>query len=467
MTLVRLQPANMLASALGSSGTRDTRLDGDLAARFDEAHAAVTTRRSAGAMGFYDLPYDRDAATQVQEVADSFGQWFQSFVVVGIGGSSLGARAIGDALRGPLWNERSPEGREHFPRLYFLENADPDTLHALLDHLDLRTTLFNVVSKSGSTVETMAQYLILEEALGRVVEADRLRAHLLFTTDASDGALRHLAQKLGVPALAVPPTVGGRYSVLSSVGLLPAAVVGVDVGDLLSGAAEMEALCRAPSLRENPAGLFATLLHVAHVERGQSIHVLMPYSDRLRTFALWLRQLWAESLGKAHDREGRLIETGPTPLAAVGAVDQHSILQLLMEGPRDKVVCLFRVREREHPMDIPRLHSELSVPARLGGHTLEALLENERRATAEALREAGRPSLSIEVERLDARSLGALFMLFEIATAYAGELYGVDPLNQPGVELGKTITNRMLAAAADWPAGPQHESDEGGGDPSG
>jgi glucose-6-phosphate isomerase len=221
-------------------------------------------------------------------------------------------------------------------------------------------------------------------------------------------------------------------------------VIGVDLEALLAGAAEIDALCETEVLRDNPAGLLATLLHAVHDESGRGIHVFMPYSDRLRTFGLWFQQLWAESLGKARNRSGDLVEAGPTPVASVGAVDQHSLLQLLMEGPRDKVVCFVGVREREKPMRIPSRHPEFEPLARLGGHTLHGLLETERGATIEALRRSGRPSVSLEVERIDARGLGALFMLFQIATVYGGALYGVDPLDQPGVELGKVLTNEML-----------------------
>jgi glucose-6-phosphate isomerase len=292
----------------------------------------------------------------------------------------------------------------------------------------------------------MAQYLVVEAALREVLEPEQVAGHFLFTTDPEVGALRALARERGVLALELPSRVGGRFSVLSSVGLLPGAVIGVEIADLLAGAAEMDRLCRNERIPENPAGLLATCLHWAQVEGGRPIHVFMPYSDRLRTFGLWFQQLWAESLGKARSRDGELVYTGPTPVAALGAVDQHSLLQLLMEGPDDKAVCFLRVKERNDAVPIPNSESPHPSLTYLGGHSLEKLLEVERRATAEALRRVGRPSLTVEVERLDARSLGGLFMLFQIATVYAGALYGVDPLDQPGVELGKVITREMLAA---------------------
>ena len=444
MTPLTVDAGNLFRDEAEGGMLTRTRLADDLGARFRVALDEVAARRESGEMGFFSLPGDREAVQRVASVAESFGQWFEALVVVGIGGSSLGAKAIADALLGPFWNEHSNAEREHFPRLYFLENVDPDTVTALLRRLDPRRTLFNVVSKSGSTAETMAQYLVLEGVLRQVLDPERVPGHFLFTTDPERGALRSLARDRGIPTLDVPPAVGGRFSVLSPVGLLPAAVVGVDIAALLDGAGEMEERCRTPDLAENPAGLFATLLHAAHQEEGRSIHVFMPYADRLRTLGLWFQQLWAESLGKARDREGNEVHTGPTPIAALGAVDQHSLLQLLMEGPDDKVVCFLRVLGRQDPVAIPASHPAIPELAYLGGHTLEVLLETERQATAEALLRAGRPSMTLSVERLDARTMGELFMFFQVATVFAGALYGVDPLDQPGVELGKVLTYGML-----------------------
>ncbi len=314
------------------------RLERDLAQRFTAAHAAVEDRRAAGDLGFLDLPYASESAAAVKEVADGFGQWFEDVVVLGIGGSGLGSVAVRDALLGPFWNERDDEGRDHFPRLHVVDNPDPSTFGRLLERLDAARTLFNVVSKSGSTAETMAQYLVARGWMEEAVDADRAAGHFLFTTDASVGALRQIAEAEGIPALSVPGNVGGRFSVLSAVGLLPAAVCGVDIEALLAGAADMLERCTGAALRENPAGLLATLLHAADTEAGRSVHVLMPYADRLRSFAFWYQQLWAESLGKALALDGSPAHTGPTPLASVGASDQHSLMQLFMEGPQDKVV---------------------------------------------------------------------------------------------------------------------------------
>lgn len=440
---VRLDFSNLMAPHV-APGVDPGRMGGDLEERFRAAHEAVEARRGKGDFGFFDLPHASEMATRVGELADGFGQWFHDVVVLGIGGSGLGALAVRDALLGPYWNERTEEDRDHFPRLHVLDNPDPFTFRRLMERLDPAKTLFNVVSKSGATAETMAQYLVVRARVDEAVGSDHARGHFLFTTDPIGGALRQIAEAEDIPALPVPENVGGRFSVLSPVGLLPAAVCGVDIEALLAGAAAMEARCRAPDLFANPAAVLATLLHAADTEQGRPIHVLMPYADRLRSTALWFQQLWAESLGKARSLDGTLKHSGPTPMAAAGAVDQHSLLQLLIEGPHDKVVLFVAVADPGVSVPIPQRHPEIGALAYLGGHDLGELLDAERRATAEALRREGRPNATLTLPSVSPNALGQLFMLFEAATVYAGALYDVDPLDQPGVESGKILTYGLM-----------------------
>lgn len=444
MKSVALDFGNMLSPNLGGYGLDPADLEGRLPNAFAKAYEDVKERRLSGEMGFFALPEARETARAIQELADGFGQWFENVVVLGIGGSALGTTTLRDSLLGPHWNELDEEARDHYPRLFILDNVDPRTVSALLGRLDLRRTLFNVVSKSGSTAETMSQYMVVEGMLHELLGEEPTRGHFLFTTDPKTGILRQIAEEEGVPVLEVPANVGGRFSVLSAVGLLPAAVTGIDIDELLDGAEEMARRCDTPKLLENPAGILATLLHDADTRQGASIHVLMPYSDRLRTFAAWFQQLWAESLGKAVDREGRVVNAGPTPVPALGATDQHSLLQLLMEGPRDKVVLFLGVGGENDPVKIPAIRENFPALSYLGGHSLSVLLDTERRSTMEALRQQGRPSMSVEVSDLTPRALGELLMLFQIATVFAGSLYGVNPLDQPGVELSKKLTYGLL-----------------------
>jgi len=443
MDPVRFDFGNLMAPRV-EGGPDAAAFASTLAERFGAADAAVDARRAAGDFGFLDLPYATETVSRVLELADGFAQWFEDVVVLGIGGSGLGATALKEALLGPFWNVLNDEERDHFPRLHVIDNPDPFTFRSLLGRIDPARTMFNVVSKSGATAETMAQYLVAREWVESAVGADKARGHFLFTTDPAKGALRQIGEAEDIPMLPIPENVGGRFSVLSAVGLLPAAVCGVDPRALLAGAAAMEERCRTDLLAENPAGVLATLLHQADREQGRPIHVLMPYADRLRSVALWFQQLWAESLGKAVTLGGEARPTGPTPVAALGATDQHSLLQLLMEGPHDKVVLFIEVEDAEADVSIPKRHPGIPSLAYLGGHSLGELLAVERAATAEALRRAGRPNATLTMPRVGAGELGQLLMLFELATVYGGALYDVDPLDQPGVELGKRLTYGLM-----------------------
>jgi glucose-6-phosphate isomerase len=420
-----------------SGGVSRADLDG-LAAAARAAFDGFEARRRAGEVGFADLPSDAAGAEPSLRLAKELSGRFANLLVLGIGGSSLGGRAILSALCHPFHN-LIPRERRGGMRVFFPDNSDPTTFEALLGTLDLGETCFATVTKSGGTAETMSQHLALRERCVARLGEDGYRERCVLVTDPAKGALRAIAQAEGLRALSVPGNVGGRFSALSAVGLLPAAAAGADVPSLLAGAASMEARCRTGSLRENPALLYAGALHLLDTRKGRHIHVLMAYADALRDLGDWFVQLWAESLGKRP-------EVGPTPFRAVGATDQHSSLQLMMEGPHDKVVTFVRVARPRADLSISvpegyRVHPEIAY---LDGHSMGELIDAERRSTDAALRRAGRPTATIEIPRLDARALGELLMLLELATAYAGGLYGVNAFDQPGVEASKRYTQGLL-----------------------
>lgn len=425
-------------------------------ALFAGAHAGFETLKTSGTVGFVDIVTDELLRAQSLDFAEGAKGRFDDVVILGIGGSALGPIALRAALRPSGWNMLSSEARRGFPRLQVLDNVDPETIAALLERIDLGRTLFVVTSKSGGTAETMSQYMIVYE---RVEKAGLpVAEHFVFVTDPRQGALRPIAKKLHIPALDIPPSVGGRFSVLTPVGTLPAALIGINISELLAGASEMADRCANPEVERNPAGTYALLQFLADTRHGKAIDVLMPYSDPLRDFAAWFVQLWAESLGK-HTSDGGSV--GSTPLAALGATDQHSQVQLFMEGPENKTVTFIAVDERATNLTIPHNFADVKELGYLGGHTLGELIDVEQRATAGALAKRGRPNLTIHIAKVDARHVGGLMMLFEIATAYAGQLYGVDAFNQPGVELGKQFAYALLgrpgadAAKKEWESLPK------------
>ena len=442
---IRLDYTNMMSPPI-DGGITDTEWR-EAGTRFAEAYAGVESERASGSLGFFDLPDDQALHRQtldfVQRVRSRSGaDALTDVVVLGIGGSALGPIALRTALRPPQWNLLDDAARGGQPRLHVLDNVDPANISALLARLDLRRSLFVVISKSGGTAETMAQYLVIRARLNDVLGEAAARERLVLVTDPQKGALRTIARAEGIAALDIPSNVGGRFSVLTPVGVLPAALIGIDTAALLAGAADMRDRCTSNELASNIAGSWAALQHLADTKHGRHVQVLMPYSDALRDMAAWYVQLWAESLGK-HRTPGDA-GVGPTPLGALGATDQHSQVQLFMEGPGNKTVTFIGVAEIEGDVEIPRLHADVPELAYLGGHRLGELLDIERRATAGALARRGRPNMTLTLDRVDPFHLGALFMFLELATAYAGRMYGVNAFDQPGVELGKQFTYAMM-----------------------
>jgi len=399
-----------------------------------QAHAGFEALDVKDVLGFRQFEAQATERARIADWAESARSNLDDVVILGIGGSALGAVALRTALLGRDWNARSRDARAGRARLHVLDNVDPRSVRELFDHLDLTHARVLVVSKSGSTAETMAQYLFVRDALR--AKNLPLREHLAFVTDPTKGALRAIADAEGIPCFSVPPNVGGRFSVLTPVGTLPAALLAMDVDGLIEGARAMRDRCVGGALKKNPALAYAALQWRADTAHGQRAHVLMPYSDAFRDLAPWFVQLWAESLGKkASDGSHR----GPTPIAAVGATDQHAQVQLFMEGPVDKTVTFIDV-ESHDDVRIPESADTPASLAYLKGRGFGELLRTECRATAGALARVGRPTMTLRVERADAWHLGGLFVFFELATIYAAQFYGVDPLDQPGVELGKQLT---------------------------
>ena len=443
---LRLDLTNILDEVVGPKHGLSTREMESWLDRLRDALKAVEAER----LGFLDLPERRDLLAQVERVSEKTLGGIDTVVVLGIGGSALGPRAIFETAWGPFG--LGDVGKTGGPArsLLIADNIDPDGFVQLLSQLDLKRTLFNVISKSGSTVETMAQLSIAWRELAAVVGEEDVRKHLAFTTDPVRGFLRETAMRHDIAVMDIPENVGGRFSVLTPVGLFPAMATGLDPKLLLDGAFQMHERCTNQEVESNPAALLALIHFLMDRLKGKSVAVMMPYSDRLKTFAEWFGQLWAESLGKNQSPDGEeRAPVGQTPVRALGTTDQHSQIQLYTEGPNDKLLTLVRVEDPgvDVALGAPPLTGEGKGLAYLEGHSLGEVFRIEQTATEMALVRASRPTITWRSDSVGPHVLGQLFQVYEMATAIAGQLYNVDAFNQPGVEEGKNLTYGALGRA--------------------
>lgn len=421
-----------------------------LASAVTAAHAEITADRNAGKYGFYDLYKDRAMVEQVKSVSAKFQEkGYENLVILGIGGSALGITAMHTALCPPFDNLRTRAGRKGRPRLFVMDNIDPDTFKAMLQICKPEKTLYNIISKSGGTAETISQAMIVLEQLEKKLGVEGIKDHVVVTTsprgkDAPKSLLHPVADAYGLTSFDIPLNVGGRFSIFSPVGLFPAAMMGIDIDELMAGCAAMDARCQSADLNENPAYLYAALHHHFDTTKDKPMAVMMPYSDGLRDVADWFRQLWAESLGKRYDRNGAEAYTGQTPINALGATDQHSQVQLYREGPNDKLFTLIELKKFSRTLRIPDVLSDISELDYLRGKSMNKLMAAELQGTADALKESGRPVVRITIPKLNANTFAQLLYLLEVATDMAGRLYNINAFDQPGVEEGKNIARRLM-----------------------
>ena len=426
------------AERIGSEGVAA----GDLAdalTRSARALDSLRTRHADGSLPLLRLPAARDDLTAIGEAARRLTTGSRDIVFLGTGGSSLGGQTLaqlaGHAVAGV-------GALRDGPRLHFMDNLDAGSFAALLGNLPLASTRFVSISKSGGTAETLMQTIAALSAVKDAGLAARIPELFLGLTEPATGnkrnGLRALFAAHRIAMLDHDPGVGGRFSVLSNVGLLPAAILGLDIAAIRAGAARALAPVldrRAPA--EVPAAVGAALAVAMAQTRGKSIAVLMAYADRLERFTRWYVQLWAESLGK----DGK----GTTPLGALGPVDQHSQLQLYMAGPRDKLITVVTVANTERGPAMAADLATLAGEPAFAGKTIGDLVAAEGRATIETLARNGCPVRTMHLDRLDEATLGELLMHFMLETIIAAHLMGVDPFDQPAVEEGKVLTKRYLA----------------------
>lgn len=425
-----------LEKNVGKHGVSDKALNNALA-RAQGALDDLRKRHADGSLALLRLPESHSDLREIRETAKRLAENATDIVVLGTGGSSLGGQALAQLAH---HNVPGVAALREPPHLHFIDNLDPDTFATLLARLPHQTTRFVVISKSGSTAETLMQTMAVLQAVKAEGLAQRIADIFLGLTEPAKSGkrngLRDLLGKYHVPMLEHHTGIGGRYSALTNVGLLPAALLGLDIAAVREGAG----LALSPVLaKKKPAEVPAALgaaLSVTLAEKGKNISVLMAYCDRLERFTHWYAQLWAESLGKNH--------MGTTPLAALGPVDQHSQLQLFIGGPRDKLFTVVTVGTKDLG---PRIDAELAKLAGapdFAGKTIGDLVAAESRATAETLAKNGCPVRTMHVDQLDEETLGELMMHFMLETIIAAHLLGIDAFDQPAVEEGKVLAKKYL-----------------------
>ncbi len=433
---------NVTAEVLGKEHGITKQQFNELAKKTEPLIKQLNNDRKAGKVRYRDLPYQTDTVKSVKKIAAEV-KGCENFVVLGIGGSALGNIALQTALNPYMYNldEKQRKG----PRLFVLDNVDPQQMRSFLDWIDgrLDRTIFNVISKSGRTAETAAQFLTICSLLEKRLGKNSLKKHIIATTDAKVGTLRKTTDKFGFRNLLVPDGVGGRFSVLSAVGLLSAAVCGIDIDNLLAGAARMDKKVSQEDFYQNPAAVNAAINYHFY-KRGKRISVMMPYSFALKDFADWYRQLWAESLGKAKKLSGKDVFVGPTPIKALGATDQHSQVQLYRQGPNDKLFTFLTVQDFGKDVEIGKAPAVAPELVFLSKQKFSRLLNSEKMATEYALLASKRPNLTVAFDKISPYTVGQFIYLFETATSIAGLLFGIDAYDQPAVELGKDATLALM-----------------------
>ena len=389
-----------------------------------------------------NLGYNEETIWYVKEYAALVENRFENILILGMGGSSLGGKAVCEALLPSYWNFLTKEQRNNYPRIFFLDNIDPDQMNSLLNILDLKKTLVNVVTKSGSTAEVMAQFMILKDRMEKELGED-YRKNIIATTDKNVGILKQLSDQEGYKTFYIPDDVEGRFSVFSAVGLLPFALLGIDIQEITQGIKDMDLALKNTDIHNNIAAQNALIHFLMDVKKGKNISVMMPYSYRLRYVADWYCQLWAESLGKERDKNNNIVNTGQTPVKAIGVTDQHSQIQLYNEGPSDKIINFLRVKEYDTTLDIPNIFEYTGI-SYLGGKTINQLFNAEADSTMASLIDYKRPSVTITVPKITPYYMGQLLYMFEIQTAITGALYNIDAFDQPGVEQSKNYTYALM-----------------------
>ena len=446
MDRINLYWKNATAEAVGDKhGVTEKELK-QVGPKIKSIHKQMAEERKAGKLRYRDLPHDEDMLDAVNREVEHFRDRCEALVVLGIGGSALGNVALQNALNPYTYNLLSDRQRPG-PQLFVLDNVDPDQIKAVVDFVTpkIRKTIVNVISKSGETAETASQFILFRDLLQAKV-GKKYKENILATTDPAGGTLRKICDEEGYRTLEVPDGVGGRFTVLSAVGLFSAAMCGIDIDALLEGARDMDKRLKDDDPLSNPASMLAAVHYLLN-EKGKSISVMMPYSTALYSLADWFRQLWAESLGKQNGLTRKNVFAGQTPIKALGTTDQHSQVQLYREGPNDKVITFLEVERFAQKLAIPKTMEHVESLRYLAGSNFQTLINSEKLATEYALLESQRPTMTVLFPQISPHTVGQFLYLYETAVSYMGGLLEINTYDQPAVELGKQATYALMGQA--------------------
>lgn len=445
MSSLKLDYTNCLASSIGAThGLTDQEID-TLVAKFPKHHENIEELRASGESAFFDLPY-QDLGQLDGLVKQHKGKW-ENLVVIGTAGATIGVSCISSALCPEHWNLLTATARKKGPRLFVLDNADPQSAADLFTVIDPKKTLFYVVSRSGNTAETNGVFMWLAELLKKKCGKTSLPKQVVIAGDPERPGLLDIAKQEKIPTLDLPPNLSGRFSILHACTLFPAALMGIDHKGLLAGAADMDKRCRHDQAMENPAYMHSLIHYLLTRKRRKTLHATMAFSNRLNGFVDWYSHLLAVSLGKMLNKKGKAVHVGPSPAQACGPAGCYGQMQLYQEGPFDKVTTFITVRDHKAEIEIPDSYGDQEAMAYLGGKNASTIIDQAYIGAAHVITAAGRPNMTIDMDDVSPESLGGLCYMMQLSTVMSAELYGIDAFDQPGVDLNKQSIFAQLGRA--------------------
>jgi glucose-6-phosphate isomerase len=435
MSSLTLDFTNSLSEAIGAThGLTKSEVD-TLVAKFPKHHENVDDLRTSGQCAFFDLPY-QDTTELKALLKKHQGKW-DNLLIVATGGSALAPRSLLGALGHASFNCLEGKARKGAPRVFFLDNPDPKHLSEIVDILDLKKTLVQVISKGGLSVETNAIFLWIAEQLKKKVGKTALSTNVVITTDREKSPLAEIAKQEKIDTLPIPANLPGRFGVLGNAGLFLAGMCGFDWQKLLAGAADMDKRCRHGDAFNNPAYMHSLVHYLLTRKRRKTIHVAFSFSNRLHAVGEWYSHLCAVSLGKMLNRKGKAVHVGPSPVAALGTFDQHGQMQLFAEGPFDKVVTFLTAKNHGTKVVTPAAWPKVDGVGFLGNADWNTILDHGYWGAEQHITAAGRPNMTITLDAIDEQAIGGLYYMLQLSTTMSAELYGIDPFDQPGVEHNK------------------------------